>query len=192
MAKYIKKEKLAIKDGRLVKKNKVVALFNYSIVRQYNELEMLLQKAMYLNEQPDYQPAPTLKGFEFESGFERSRFKVEKPETPLTDKKFEEAMGFIKELKDCKRADDIDIIIERFADLLEFCEADEALVDECGCADRFDGKYLGDPLELDVDRVKSAIALVANTEAFVCVDHDLTGRSAKPCVVDDMEEADED
>lgn len=192
MAKYIKKSKLVIKDGRLVKKNKVMALCNYSIVRQYNELERLLQKAMYLGEQPDYQPAPTLKGFEFESEFERSRFKVEKPETPLTDKKLEEAMGFIKELKDCKRADDVNVIIEHFADLLEFCEAEEALVDECSCADRFDGKYLGDPLELDVDRVKSAIALIANTEVFARVGNDLTGRSMKPCVVDEMEEADED
>lgn len=189
MAKYIKKEKLAIKDGRLVKKNKVVALCNYSVVRQYNELEKLLQKAMYLGGQPDYQPAPTLKGFEFESEFERSRFKVEKPETPLTDKKFEEAMGFIEELKDCKRADDINVIIEHFADLLEFCEADDALVDECGCADRFDGKYLGNPLELDVDRAKSAIALVANTEVFVRIGHDLTGRCAECCVVDEMRKA---
>lgn len=191
MAKYIKKSKLVIKDGRLVKKNKVVALCNYSVVRQYNELEKLLQKAMYLGGQPDYQPAPTLKGFEFESEFERSRFKVENPETPLTDKKFEEAMGFIKELKDCKRADDVNVIIEHFADLLEFCEADEALVDECGCADRFDGKYLGNPLELDVDRVKSAIALVANTEVFVRIDHKVNGRCAKHYVVDEMGEVTE-
>lgn len=165
MAKYVNKSKLDFKDGRLVKKNKVV-FADYSVVQQYNLLEQMVQRAMYLGAQPAYSPAPSLNGFEFESALDRSSFAVGMPETPITDKKYEEAMAYMAEIKSCHQADELNNAIGGFLDLLEFCESDEVLVHKCGCDDRFDGVTLGSPLGLTVDAVKKYIAIVADTHVL--------------------------
>lgn len=164
MAKYVKKSKLEFKNGSIVKKSTVVAV-DLAIVSQYNRLEELLQRAVYLGEQPDYQPRPSLDGFEFVSIKDLGKFDVEKPETPAIDKKLEEAMQFYEEVESLHKVDGINEVVQQFHALLEFCDNDEVLIGTGDVAvQMFDGFMLGNPLELTVDKVMSAIKLVASID----------------------------
>ena len=129
------------------------------VVEQANELETLIQEAVYLMKQPDAAPAPSLSGFERKSVFKVKGYFI--AETPTLDKKANEAMALMDELDDANRAADINNHIQHFADLVRFAGADRIVCfEDNACSNRFDTPVLGDPLKLSVNDVINKIAFI--------------------------------
>lgn len=158
--KLYEKSNLSLFDGMLVAADGTIVVPDSEVVNQANELETLIQEAVYLMKQPDAAPAPSLSGFE-----RKSVFKVKKEyftaETPELDKKANEAMALMDELDDASRATDINNHIQHFADLVRFAGADRIVCfEDNACSNRFDTPVLGDPLKLSVNDVIDKIAFI--------------------------------
>ena len=158
--KLYEKSSLSLFDGMLVAADGTIVVPDSKVVNQANELETLIQEAVYLMKQPDAAPVPSLSGFE-----RKSVFKVKKEyftaETPMLDKKANEAMALMDELDDASRATDINNHIQHFADLVRFAGADRIVCfEDNACSNRFDTPVLGDPLKLSVDDLIDKIAFI--------------------------------
>lgn len=157
--KLYEKSGLSLLDGLFVAADGTIVSPDPIVVNQANELETLVQEAAYLMKQPNAAPAPSLSGFE-----RKSVFKIKKEyfiaETPILDKKANEAMALMNELDDATRVADINKHIQHFADLVRFACTDRIVCFEDDDCDRFDTPVLGDPLKLSVSDVIDNIAFI--------------------------------
>lgn len=158
--KMYEKSSLFLLDGVFVAADGTIVVPAPEVVNQANELETLIQEAVYLMKQPNAAPVPSLSGFE-----RKSVFKIEKEyfstETPMLDKKAKEAMALMDELDDATRATDINNHIQHFSDIVRFAGADRIVCfEDDDCFNRFDTPVLGDPLKLSVDDVIDKIAFI--------------------------------
>ena len=155
----IKKSDCEFKNHRIVCDGAVVGI-GHSVRRQLESLERHYQECMYLAKQPDYAPLPSLEGFAFESAVEDELPHIALPATPTIDKREAEAKAYVDELDSVDEAKDVNRLIDRYAKLVRWVEADEFIeeFDE----DYLDLKYLGNPLELTLDK------LIDVFEAMVC------------------------
>lgn len=153
--KLIKKDKLTFKAGHLIKKNKVVGL-PVNVWLQLNELETMIQQYDYLKKQKEYNPGPSLDGFERKrSEYFDNILEVLPPETPVSDKRTAEAMAFMKEVDQVDKANEVNKTIERFRDLMLWCQHDEFI--EGDCYNPIDLYVIGNPLELTEEQVAQFI-----------------------------------
>lgn len=154
--KMYKKEELTVKDGLLVAGNGDVVLVNPEVVDLANELETNLQKARYLSAQPKGGPAPTLDGFTRKSTKSIEMFTCD---TPISDKRAEDALAFMDELDDIKLTDDMNNMLLGMTELVMFVQEGEVLgLEGCTTIRRFDTPTLGNPLKWTEDTLSKAVA----------------------------------
>lgn len=158
MAKLIKKSKCKFEAGHIVKKNKIVGI-PASVWFQLNKLEVALQEHYYLKAQPPACSGPSLDGFERKSALKSVRPYRSAPDTPLIDKRVEEAMQFMKEVDEVNNADRVNDLIDEFGELIDWCAADKFVE---GSYERpIDTLYLGNPLKLSALDVAASLCILA-------------------------------
>lgn len=154
--KIYKKSKLTFKNGYLVnKKNKVIAIDN-EIVDLANELETRIQKFIFnkvhevnIEEPPVFTRMHD--GMDYAIKFE----------TPLQDAKVKEAMDLMGELDNWNAAEAAnEEMSHTFRPLLDFINNDEVMAVEGARLHKFDLPYLGNPLELEIDKVVQIFAII--------------------------------
>lgn len=158
--KMYKKSELSLINGMLVAESGDIVVPSLAIIEEANMLETLLQKTKYLQAQPIATPAPSLDGFQRKSIKDGSRV-VFHAKTPLMDDKAEEAMAIMDEIDDVVKVERANNMATEFQTLVEFAQND--FVIDCGGDGTlyfFDTPTLGNPLELTVDDVIDAVALV--------------------------------
>jgi len=160
MAKLIKKNKCEFKHGSILKKNEQIGL-PFIIWAQLTKLETMTQEYLYLKSQPKYTPAPSLDGFERKSALKADLPYIEKPETPVTDKRVAEAMEFIAEADAMTDAAVINSTIDDFAALIKWCD-DPSFI-EGDCFNPIDLYELGNPLELKPDTIVRIIKMIVKS-----------------------------
>ena len=156
--KMYKKSDLSLVDGLLLAEDGTIVKPVGDVIAQANELDTLYQKAMYLKAQPAASPMPSLAGFERKSNFDIGvGFTAD---TPLLDKKSEEAMKLMEEIDDYNTANEVNKFLEGYADLIRFAASDKVVCSEDDAIEVFDTPALGDPLEISVEAIQVTAALI--------------------------------
>ena len=160
MAKLINKDKCEFINGSIIKKNEQIGISTI-VWMQLNKLEVIMQQYMYLKGQPAYCAGPSLEGFERKTILDNGMPYIKAPDTPVTDKRVAEAMQFMAEADAINDAEKINSLIDDYAELIRWCNADKFI--EGDCYKLIDTPELGDPLMLNGDDiVKCLTVLVKN------------------------------
>lgn len=126
--KYIKKSKLAEKNGHIIKKSGKVVGLETAVCCQWEDFCRAVQLDCFLAEQ----------GEQKEKKLTMSGFKIQKKgclefgselKTPIMDKREEERKALAKEWKLKIEAETVIKKLEYFSDLIKFADDDEVLVD---------------------------------------------------------------
>lgn len=160
--KMYKKSDLTIVNGLLVAPSGDIVVPDAKVIKQANELDTLVQKAVYLARQPKATPAPSLDGFERNSinSVDDAKFDAS---TPLLDKKAQESMSIMDELDDLRVVKVANEMIDNFADLIRFVENEHVI--DCGNdPTQFDTPVIGSVLDLKREDITNAIAFVCGLE----------------------------
>lgn len=155
MPKMIKKSKCQFEAGHITKKNELVGI-PAVVHMQLDKLEIMLQQAEYLENQPVGTPAPSLDGFVRKTTLTSDRPYVEMPSTPVTDKRVAEAMQFMAEADAVNDTATINRTIDEFGALIDWCAADKFVEGQDTSA--IDLYILGNPLELTPDKIAGYIS----------------------------------
>lgn len=155
---YDKKE-LTFRKGMLVTKDGDALRIAAAITAQANALETKMQEQMFLKDQPEATPAPTLDGFERKS-IAKKKVRVQCA-TPLLDEKIKKAEAFMEELDTVDNAKKVEAMANEFIDLIEFAENDFVMADTCGEPSVFDTPILGNPLDYDCELILAGVALAS-------------------------------
>ena len=174
--KLINKNKLVFKNGFFYKKNKRVYIES-NVVEQLNKLETLMQQYDYLDKQGEYNPEPSLEGFEREH-IETVNVNISSP-TPILDEEIEKTKAMLEEIDNHNTAKEVERVCGCFKDLLYWVASEEVLItDESLWFDedmaKVDTPHIGNPLKLDQDSLMNVITfMVSDGEnlAYV-IDHD--------------------
>lgn len=150
MAKMYKKDKLQYKNGFIVKGDKVVGVDN-AIVAALNRFERAYQKFLWNKNIEKPKPVED-KPFEFETEHGNIYPKVT-PDTPLLDIKALEAITIMDELDEIKAADKINEIFNANFDLFAWLDSEYIVSCKNQQQLRFDLLFLGNPLELNKDKL---------------------------------------
>ena len=164
MAKLIKKSKCEFEAGIIVRDDEQVGL-PFAVWAQLNRLELMLQQFRYLDDQPAYHKAPSLEGFERMSALESKRPYVDRPDTPNIDKRIEEAMAFMEECDKVNDASQINIAIDKFGALIDWCAADKFI--EGDCFNVIDTPMLHNPLELTPQEIVEILSLMVESPIVI-------------------------
>lgn len=143
-------------NGLMVDSDGNVVAIDNAIVDMANELETRIQKAKYLEAQPEAVAIPTLDGFERES-----EFKLKKVEctTPVMDERVEESKKIMDELDSMFMTNKVNDDIDRYRDLLLFVKETTVVSAEHEAPHKFDVPTMGSPLDWDYDTMLDFIAL---------------------------------
>lgn len=152
--KMINKNKCKFDNGFICKGNKIVGL-PVNVAFQLQKLELMIQQYEYLAAQPKAQPMPTLDGFKFDDGLPKPAY-VEQPDTPTMDARVAEALAFCDEVAEVDKAAETNRMIERFADLINWCNADKFVAGDYVSPLRC--PRIGNPLKLTEAQVIGTIA----------------------------------
>ena len=155
--KIIKKKDCKFEALHIVRKGKIVGIPR-QVWLQLERLERIWQEYIYLRLQPKYQPGPSLDGFERESLKDIDLPYVKMKETPVSDRRFEEAMKFISEQEDIQNVEEINKNIQEFSALIHWAK-DKKFI-EGDCYNSIDTPYLGNPLELTDERIVNRIKII--------------------------------
>lgn len=161
--KMYKKSDLTIVDGLLVNPDTGdIVTPSTATVWEANELERLVQKAMWLRDQPEATPAPDPADF-----VRVSEFGTGKPmfhtSTPTLDAKAEEAMRIMAELDDTALIEEANQLAQTLENLVAFVSSDN-VIDTEERPVRFDMPLLGSILELDHPSLMKAIGIAAGMD----------------------------
>lgn len=154
MTKLIKKSKCTFENGYIIKKNKVVGIPRI-VHLQLDKLECMLQQMDYLITQPAGRPGPSLNGWQRKSALKSDRPYFDAPDTPVTDRRVEEAMQFMKEVDAVQDTVDTNKLIDEFGELIDWCAADKFV--EGTDHSQLDLYVLGNPLELKPQTVAALL-----------------------------------
>ena len=151
--KLFNKNELQFVDGMLISKatNDVVCPAP-SAVFGLNNLETKYQEAMYLKEQGEYNPAPTLEGFNRETALHSIRVEIPEAETPTLDEQVARSIKITEELDAVCKHDDMVQLINSNEEAFNFVHADYVVDTDCSLY-RFDLPYIGNPLELTDEKL---------------------------------------
>ena len=153
--KLYNKEKLKFVDGVLTTKKGKIAMPSKTIVEQANQLETMLQQTMYLDRQPDPQPAPTLDGFNRVHSYQAP---IVDCRTPLLDEKAELSLALMEEMDKKEHAEKFQEVLDHFAPLVEWAHKDSFAACEHECLISFDTPTLGNPLTWTEESIVKHIA----------------------------------
>lgn len=160
MAKIYKKSQLKLVDGMLVTKKGKVVMPHWRVIFTANELDTLLQKAVYLAGQPEAVAAPSLDGFERESLIRTDAGKFS-PITPTLDAKAKETLDLMEELDGVTTAHQMNDMLKEFEVLIDFADKDYFVSDGSWDGRRFDTPFLcEDILDLDREDILNAIGII--------------------------------
>jgi len=161
--KLINKNKLEFKNGFFYKKNKRVYIES-NVVEQLNNLETLMQQYDYLDKQGEYNPEPSLDGFEREH-IENVKIDISSP-TPILDEEIKKTKAILEEINNQNTAKEVERVCGCFKDLLYWVASDEILitnnepyVEDCA---KVDTPHIGNPLELDRDNIMNVITFMVS------------------------------
>lgn len=156
--KKIKKSECTFEDGYIMHGDDVVCLPT-AVWCQLDNLEVALQKQEYLDNQPEYVPAPSLDGF-VRKYDHQAKWKFSVP-TPLLDRKVEEGKALFEEIKDCDRGKRAARLLEAEHAAVNWVDKDYVIVEDLSTPYYMcDWPTLGNPLELTVDdMVRFALAV---------------------------------
>ena len=150
------KNDLVYKNGLLLTSDGDVVAVDNAIVDMANELETRLQKANYIMAQPEAVAAPTLDGFTRKSEIQITPFTCE---TPLMDKRVEEAKKLMDEIDDVAMTNTLNDQLRNYSDLVIFIKEDMVIDAERETPHRFDVPTMGNPLEWTEDDLFKFIAI---------------------------------
>ena len=142
MAKFYSKSDLTFKSGYVVNADGDVVALPKGVARQLNDIETMVQKADWVFEHEVEEKEP--EEFVRKSAFAPAP--VITVDTPLLDKKVEEAVRLHEEIQRHLCADKLNEIIAGFKEAFAFCD-EESFV-EGDEVIRLDLPTLGDPLKL--------------------------------------------
>lgn len=157
MAKLIKKSKCKFVAGQIVKKNELIGI-PYPVWAQLNKLELIVQQYDYLLDQKPACAGPSLDGFKRKSALHSKLPYVSMPDTPVMDKRVEEAMAFIDEVDNINNANEINEAIDEYGELIDWLNCEEFVEGECTKA--IDTPTLGNPLDLVADDVVAILSQI--------------------------------
>lgn len=160
--KMYNKSDLKLVNGLLVNSDGDIVAPDAKVVKQANELETILQKAVYLSSQPEPTPMPSLDGFTRMS-IDDGKVSKFSADTPLLDMEAKKSMWMMDELDDMKTAKQANEMLDHFKELISFV-SDEHVIDLGVDVNKFDTPTLGNILELGVDDVVSVVALACGLE----------------------------
>ena len=152
MAKFYSKSDLTFKSGYVVNSDGDVVALPKGVARQLNDIETMVQKAAWVAEHEVEEREP--EEFERKSAFGSAP--TVSVDTPLLDKKIEEAVRLHEEIEKQLCADKLTKIIAGFKEAFAFCD-EESFVEGDEVV-RLDLPTLGDPLKLATRDLASIIA----------------------------------
>lgn len=152
MSKLIRKESIIFENGRFYHKDEEVNIEG-AVAAQLNKLELMVQQYQYLEEQEPYSAGPSLAGFERKTAIGTDRPYIDAPETPVLDKRAEEAKAFMEEIDSMTDAKEVNRQIDAFGELIDWCAKAKVPTYEGLYAPIVDTPVLGNPLELTTDTV---------------------------------------
>lgn len=157
--KLIKKNKCTFEAGHIVKKNELVGIPSV-VWYQLEKLEVMYQQYAYLKAQRAYCPGPSLDGFARTSALGTKLPYAPVPDTPVMDRRVEEAMAFMEEVDAVDNAKKLNDAIEDFRELIDWCASEKFV--EGNCYNPIDTFELGDPLKLTADTVAYVLSRIVN------------------------------
>ena len=152
MAKFYSKSDLTFKSGYVVNSDGDVVALPKGVAKQLNDIETMVQEAAWVSEHETEEREP--EEFERKSAFGSAP--IVTADTPLLDKKIEEAMRIHAEIEQKLCADKLTEIIAGFKEAFAFCAEDDFV--EGDVVTRLDLPTLGDPLKLTADGLVSVMA----------------------------------
>ena len=161
--KFMKKEKLAYKNGYLINEKGKIVMPDCDVVYQFNNLEWEFQRAMYLKAQPKAVAAPSMKGWEKVSEHDVDVEDMFFAETPTLDKKIEESIALMDDIDAANKVDKLRAISVRFPKVIEFINSKEIIVYEDN-EYRFDLATLGNPLEFTVEKFRRVVSVIGGCD----------------------------
>lgn len=153
--KFIAKSDLTYQNGYLVDSEGNVHQPIERIVKTLNELEVEMQRAVYLREQKEKFSPADIEGKDFEPLSEHEIDVDFEVKTPLIDKEIESAMNLMAEIDRANALGKIKAWIKDHTDLIEFLAEDKFI--ESDCTVKFDLAGFGDPLKLTVDELVATL-----------------------------------
>ena len=169
--KVIFKDNCYYEKGYVIQHDEVVGL-PLAVSLQLNRLEGMLQRARYLNAQPQYQPVPSLDGFKKES--ERPEYPIDiRLDTPVLDDKIEESLAICHEIKMMHEGAGFAELAKTFNDLFEFVNDDSFI--EYKVPVRLDLPTVGDPLKLDEEKLIGYLREIYDVDGIVTEKGDCDG-----------------
>lgn len=158
--KIIEKSKLSFEEGYIVSKCEVVGVPDY-VVNDLNAIETAIQQAAFLKAQPEGVAAPSLKDFERKSAHTLPT--IERPETPLNDKKLADSLALIEELDAADSVEQVNAFITKHANLFEWV-GNKKVIDYETTPVKFDLPTLGNPLKLTTKDLTDHLMTLVGTE----------------------------
>lgn len=155
--KLYKKESLTYKDGYLITGDGDVVAIDNEIVDLANTLEERVQRASFLDDQPEFCAGPDLTQFKRMSEFEDYSVDVI---TPLADMEARRSVMLMDELDNANAGNKVNEDIAGLQPLLQFAAGDSVMAVENAAPHRFDLPALGNPLELTPDIIKAALYMI--------------------------------
>jgi len=159
MIKMYRKSTLTLVNGLLVNQDNEIIMVDPAIINEANELETLLQKFSYINDQPEAQPMPTLDGFRRKSISDKNdMFFVAK--TPTLDEMAKRTMMMMDEIDGHNTAAEANKMLRQFSKLIDFVDSDTIVGMDGSELVKFDTPTLGSVLELTRKDVINVIATI--------------------------------
>lgn len=122
----VKKEDCKFLNGYIVDDDSNVVNPGAEIVGGINDLDVMLQALRYYQDQPEYSPAPSMKGFKPVKG---NSYVVKPDETPALDAKTEQAKAILEELDMLEKVEQTNCNLKHWSNVLDFI-ANDCIVDK--------------------------------------------------------------
>ena len=153
MAKFYNKSDLTFKSGYVVSATGDVVALPKGVANQLNSIEEMVQKAAWLEAQPEETKAPDLSEFVRKSAFDS--VPTITVDTPMLDARIKDAIRLDAEIKRQLCADKLNEIIGTYKEAFAFC-SEEDFVEGTDVV-RLDLPTLGDPLKLTANDLAAVI-----------------------------------
>lgn len=160
--KAYKKTKLAYENGYIMKGDTIVVV-EPAVVRLLNKLELDYQKALFnYRREVATEHAAEIMAEKFEPQSERASLTFE-VETPHLDKLAKKSMKIMDELDDCANASKANNYLKAIGPVVQFVTEDKVFdYDRLAAPVQFDLPNIGNPLELDADRLMDFVNVIFN------------------------------
>lgn len=161
--KFMKKDKLAYKNGYLINEKGKIVMPDCDVVYQFNSLEVEFQRALYLKAQPKAVAAPSMEGWEKVSEHDVDVEDMFFAKTPTLDKKIEESIALMDDIDAANKVDKLRVISGGYPKVIEFINSKEIIVcDDNEC--RFDLATLGNPLEFTIEKFRKVVSIIGGCD----------------------------